>query len=92
MNLSASASEALSAYGLDKKVAVITGAASGIGRATAKLFAATGAQVAIFDLNEDGARKVADDIAEAGGQAAGYGCDIANEASVKTAFDALQDR
>lgn len=92
MNLSTSASEALSVYGLDKKVAVITGAASGIGRATAKLFAATGAQVAVFDLNEDGAHKVVDDIVESGGQAAGFGCDIANEVSVKAAFDSLQDR
>ena len=92
MSLSPSASEALAAYGLDGKVAVITGAASGIGRATAKLFAATGARVAIFDLNEGGARKVAGEIAETGGQAAGFACDIADESSVQAAFAALEKK
>lgn len=92
MSFTASTEEALGAYGLDKKVAVVTGAASGIGRATARLFATTGARVAILDQNEEGARKVADEIAEAGGQATGLHCDIADEDSVKEAFGALDER
>ncbi|MEZ5260078.1 MAG: SDR family NAD(P)-dependent oxidoreductase [Ilumatobacteraceae bacterium] len=45
--------------------AVVTGAASGLGRATAYALAAAGVKVTVFDLNEDGGRTVAEDI---GGQ------------------------
>lgn len=89
MSITAQAAESLAAYGLAGKTAVITGAASGIGRATAHLFASTGAKVAILDLNEAGARETADDIVAAGGQAMGVGCDISQEPSVLAAFDAV---
>lgn len=88
MMLSTSAGEALSAYGLEGKVAVVTGAASGLGRVTAKLFAATGARVAIFDVNESGALLTATQIAEGGGEAIGLHCDISHETSVVKAFEA----
>lgn len=54
---------------LDGKVAIITGGASGIGRATALLFAREGAAVAIADVNQSAGRQVADEIVQAGGRA-----------------------
>lgn len=62
---------------LNGKVAVVTGAASGIGAASARAFRTRGAKVAIVDVNADGARKVAQEI---GGVA--VPCDIAKEANV----------
>lgn len=63
---------------LDGKVSVITGAASGIGAACARAFAAHGAKVVLVDVNADGARKVA---SESGGLA--IPCDIASEAAIQ---------
>jgi NAD(P)-dependent dehydrogenase (short-subunit alcohol dehydrogenase family) len=54
---------------LKDKVALITGAASGIGEATAKLFAAEGASVVVSDISEDKGIKVVDDIRKLGGKA-----------------------
>lgn len=54
---------------LKNKVAIITGGASGIGRATALLFAKNGAKVAIGDLNEKGGEEVVREIQQAGGEA-----------------------
>ena len=62
---------------LEGKVAVITGAASGIGAACARAFSDRGARVAVVDVNADGAKKVASEI---GGIA--VPCDIASEAAV----------
>jgi NAD(P)-dependent dehydrogenase (short-subunit alcohol dehydrogenase family) len=53
---------------LEGKVAIITGAASGIGRATSLLFASEGAAVVITDVNESGGQAVADEIARGGGR------------------------
>jgi len=65
------------------QVAFITGAASGIGRATAHRLAAAGVRVAVADLNVDGARQVEQQIRAAGGDAAAVEVDV-------TRFDAVQ--
>ncbi len=67
---------------LDGKVAVITGAASGIGAATAKRFAAEGAAVVVGDLNEAGGRAVVEACLQAGGRAAFQAVDVSREADV----------
>lgn len=54
---------------LENKVAIITGAGSGIGKATALLFAKEGAKVVVSDINEEGGNKVVEEIKSAGGEA-----------------------
>lgn len=66
----------------ENKVALVTGAASGIGLATATAFAEAGAAVAIADLDEVAARGVADRLTAAGHRAIGIGCDVADEGEV----------
>ncbi|CAM2065449.1 SDR family oxidoreductase [Sulfidibacter corallicola] len=74
------------------KVALVTGAASGIGAATARAFAARGAAVALCDLDCSGGSEMARSIEEAGGTAEFIEMDVANEASVARAFGILTDR
>lgn len=62
------------------RVALVTGAASGMGRATAHLFADEGARVAVTDVSEDGVRKVVDEITGAGGEARGWTLDVSDAA------------
>ncbi len=68
------------------KVAVVTGAGSGIGRAAAELFVREGAEVAIVDLVADAAKETAAQISGAGGRALAVAADISDPAQVDSAF------
>ena len=77
------------AHELDGKVAIITGAANGIGRAMAEGFVAEGARVVIADIDDAAARNVASALGDA---AAFEHCDVSDAASVSAAIDATVDR
>jgi rhamnulose-1-phosphate aldolase/alcohol dehydrogenase len=78
---------------LSRRVALVTGGASGIGRAAARRLAREGAHVVVTDLDGAGARCVAEEIAaDAGGaRPLGLTLDVTREASVEAAFDATVD-
>ena len=76
--------------GLVGRVAVVTGAASGIGRATAESFAEVGAAVALLDINADGAKAAATAIAANGGSALAVTCDTTSEESLVAASKAVE--
>jgi NAD(P)-dependent dehydrogenase (short-subunit alcohol dehydrogenase family) len=74
------------------KVAFVTGATSGIGRATALAFAREGASVVVADVAAEGNRETARLIEDAGGQALAVSCDVTSADDVRTALDATVDR
>jgi NAD(P)-dependent dehydrogenase (short-subunit alcohol dehydrogenase family) len=69
------------------KIALITGAGTGIGRATAKLFAEEGAKVAIAELNKAAGEQVAQVITQAGGDAIAIPADVTDPESMQAAID-----
>jgi 3-oxoacyl-[acyl-carrier protein] reductase len=71
---------------IDGKVAVVTGAASGMGRATAYLLADLGAAVAVIDRSDEGARATVEEILGAGGAAAAIVADLAEPAAAADAI------
>ena len=68
---------------LDNKVALITGAASGIGRASALLFAGEGARVSVVDKNAEMGRQVREEVREAGGEAVFVEADVSDPSACK---------
>ncbi|HET9339030.1 MAG TPA: 3-oxoacyl-ACP reductase FabG [Casimicrobiaceae bacterium] len=67
---------------LEGRNAIVTGAARGIGAAVARAYAREGAGVAVVDLDENDARRVAEAIVASGGRAIGIACDVADRARV----------
>ena len=67
---------------LDRKIALITGATSGIGEAFARLFAEEGAEVIVVGRNEEKGKKVVNHIIEAGGKAHFFACDVTSEDNI----------
>ncbi|MFI0777276.1 SDR family NAD(P)-dependent oxidoreductase [Streptomyces sp. NPDC021212] len=78
----------VTAYDLTGRTALVTGAASGIGRATAVLLAAAGAVVHCADLDEKGARHTAERITSEGGSAHAHLLDVSDRAQVATVVSA----
>ena len=76
-------------FGLQDKVALVTGGASGIGAAIAETFAGKGAQVAVVDLDHAAAEAKA---AQLGEGSFSHGCDVSDPASVQSAVDAVVQR
>lgn len=74
---------------LEGRTALVVGAAVGIGEATARCFAAEGANVGLADIDGDGVERLADSIAELGGRAHALRCDVTSSASVRVMADEL---
>ena len=74
---------------LEGRVAVITGAASGIGKATAKLMAEVGATVALVDINEADGEKAAKQINDSGAKAKFFHCNVISDFDCKSAVEEI---
>jgi NAD(P)-dependent dehydrogenase (short-subunit alcohol dehydrogenase family) len=88
MNASHTRREAVNpTYDFEGQVALVTGASSGMGLATARAFAAHGASVTLADINEDALRAATDDLPAAGHQVLGVVCDVSDEDQVAAVVD-----
>jgi 3-oxoacyl-[acyl-carrier protein] reductase len=76
---------------LNGRIAVVTGAATGLGRGIALLYAGEGADVAVIDKNAEGAKRVADAIARKGRRSLALGADVGEEAAVEQAFARINE-
>ncbi|HEY9489541.1 MAG TPA: SDR family oxidoreductase, partial [Chryseosolibacter sp.] len=76
-------------FDLEKKIAVITGAGSGIGKATAELFASRNAKVFLLDLNEQALNEVRQAVTSNGGEAYPMPCNVAEQAEVLRTFQEI---
>lgn len=77
---------------LDGRVAIITGGGSGLGEASSRRFAEEGASVLVADMNEDGAKRVAAEIEDAGGTASAVFVDVTSRASNEAMAAAALER
>ncbi|OIK86753.1 3-ketoacyl-ACP reductase [Oenococcus oeni] len=76
---------------LKNKVVIITGAASGMGKAIAELFARQGAKIIAGDLNEDCVKSVVEKIKQAGGEAIAVKANVANQADIDNLFSSAEN-
>jgi 3-oxoacyl-[acyl-carrier protein] reductase len=72
-------------------VAIVTGAASGMGLATARLFADEGARVAMLDINADALEPLAQEVRDAGGDALAWAIDLADARAIERVFAEIAD-
>lgn len=77
-------------FGLKGRVVAVTGAASGIGLATAKLLSSNGSKVAILDINQDVIDEAVEAVTKEGGEAKGFVVDVRDEASVSKVVDEVE--
>jgi 2-hydroxycyclohexanecarboxyl-CoA dehydrogenase len=77
--------------GLKDKVVIVTGGGGGIGGATCRRFAEAGARVAVFDIDAAAAGRTVSAIAEAGGTARAFACDITDHAAVRRTVAAAEE-
>lgn len=78
--------------GLKDKTIIVTGGASGIGKATCQKLAGEGATVAITDVKDDEGIELGEQISEHGGQAAYWNLDVTNETQIKRIFSEINER
>ena len=81
--------ELLKLISLDEKVAIVTGAASGIGFATAKRLAEAGAYVALLDINKTKGEKAAKEIEKLGGDVKFYKCDVTSSSECRKTVEEI---
>ena len=75
-----------------EQVVVVNGGANGIGMAISEAFAATGAVVALLDIDAPAATRAVDQITAAGGRAQAWTCDISSEQQVEVAFAEIETK
>ncbi|WP_265107785.1 SDR family NAD(P)-dependent oxidoreductase [Halosolutus halophilus] len=78
-------------FGLDDRTALVTGGAGRIGSADCHVLAEEGAEVVVLDVNEEGAREVADEIEADGGDAMAVGCDLTDRDEVADTVEAVRE-
>jgi NAD(P)-dependent dehydrogenase (short-subunit alcohol dehydrogenase family) len=76
----------------DRRTALITGGAHGIGRACARRLASEGAAVVVADVDDQAATAVSAELNEAGARAISIGCDVTDAGSVRAAVDVAVER
>ena len=76
---------------LEGKIAIITGASAGIGKASALLYAEEGASLGLIDIDQDGGKKTLEEIRRNGGNAEFFEVDVSSPEAMKSAFQAVAD-